>query len=134
MRLVLTTVLASIVACTATVGETLLRCDDCEEVRVSRVFDGDTFDTPSGRVRLFGVDTPELGDRCAAEAASRMNELAGNSVRLEDGPRLADQFGLIALISRGYGLTTWGFWILFLLPILVVGSKKILPTLIRRAE
>ena len=47
---------------------------------------------------------------------------------------LAEQFGLIALISRGYGLTTWGFWILFLLPILVVGSKKILPTLIRRAE
>lgn len=38
---------------------------------------------------------------------------------------LADRFGLIALISRGYGLTTWGFWILFLLPILVVGSRRI---------
>jgi uncharacterized membrane protein YkvI len=38
---------------------------------------------------------------------------------------LADQFGLIALISRGYGLTTWGFWILFLLPILVVGTRRI---------
>jgi uncharacterized membrane protein YkvI len=39
---------------------------------------------------------------------------------------LADRFGLIALISRGYGLTTWGFWILFLLPILVVGTRRIL--------
>jgi len=38
---------------------------------------------------------------------------------------LADRFGLVALISRGYGLTTWAFWILFLLPILIVGTRRI---------
>ena len=80
-------------ACASPTAETLLRCDDCPKFRVSRVIDGDTLDTPSGRVRLFGVDTPEAGERCAAEATSRMNELAGNSVRLEDGPRLTGQFG-----------------------------------------
>jgi|TARA_B100000809_G_scaffold265344_1_gene323861 micrococcal nuclease len=93
IRFTLIVILASIVACATTVQETLLRCDECEQVRVSRVIDGDTFETASGRLRLFGADTPEVGEQCAAEATGRMNELAGNSVRLEDGPRLADQFG-----------------------------------------
>ena len=93
MRFVLIAILTFIIACTITVEETLLQCDDCEEVRVSRVIDGDTVDTPSGRVRLFGVDTPEIGESCASEATGRLNELAGNSVRLEEGPRLTDQFG-----------------------------------------
>ncbi len=39
---------------------------------------------------------------------------------------LADRFGLIALISQGYGLITWGYWIFFLLPVLIVGSWRIL--------
>ena len=60
---------------------------------MDRVIDGDTLDTPSGRVRLFGIDTPELGEACATEATNRLSELAGDSVRLEDGPRLFDQFG-----------------------------------------
>ena len=93
MRLVLTAVLGAIVACSSTLGETSLRCDDCDEVRVDRVIDGDTFDTPSGRVRLFGIDTPERGERCATEAANRLSQLSGGSVRLEDGPRLTDRFG-----------------------------------------
>ncbi len=38
---------------------------------------------------------------------------------------MADRFGLVKLISDGYGLTTYAFWLLFLLPILVVGSRKI---------
>ena len=71
----------------------MLRCDDCGEVRVDRVIDGDTLDAPSGRIRLFGIDTPELGQRCASEATERLSELAGNSVRLQDGPRITDQFG-----------------------------------------
>ncbi|MEC8855953.1 MAG: thermonuclease family protein [Chloroflexota bacterium] len=93
MRLALITILVTIVACTTPIEETLLQCDDCPEVRVSRVIDGDTLETPSRRVRLFGVDTPEAGERCASEATSRINELARNSVRLEEGPRLTDQFG-----------------------------------------
>ena len=58
-----------------------------------RVVDGDTFDTPSGRIRLFGVDTPETDQRCSLEATNRLNELVGDSVRLEDGPRLTVQIG-----------------------------------------
>ncbi len=38
---------------------------------------------------------------------------------------LADRIGLIGLISKGYGLITWGYWIFFLLPVLVVGCWKI---------
>ena len=37
---------------------------------------------------------------------------------------LADRFGLVALISQGYGLITWGFWVLFLLPVIVIGSWR----------
>ena len=38
---------------------------------------------------------------------------------------MADRFGLVKLISDGYGLITYGFWALFLLPILVIGSWRI---------
>ncbi len=39
------------------------------------------------------VDTPERGQRCATEATERLRELAGSTVRLEDGPRLTDTYG-----------------------------------------
>lgn len=73
--------------------ESTLRCIDCVEVEVDRVIDGDTLDTSRGRVRLFGVDTPERGERCASEATNRLRSLAGGSVQLEDGPRATDSFG-----------------------------------------
>ncbi len=38
---------------------------------------------------------------------------------------IADLFGLIQLISNGYGYITWAFWIVFLIPLLVIGSWKI---------
>ena len=38
------------------------------------------------RVRLFGVDTPEQGERCYSEATERLKELAGDTVRVELGP------------------------------------------------
>ena len=60
---------------------------------MERVIDGDTFNTPSGRVRLFGTDTPELGEPCSTKAANRLSELAGSAVRLENGPRVTDPFG-----------------------------------------
>ena len=44
--------------------ETSLCCEECQLLSVSRIIDGDTFDSPSGRVRLFGVDTPERQEPC----------------------------------------------------------------------
>lgn len=66
---------------------TVLCCEECPVLRVSRVIDGDTFDTPGGRVRLFGVDTPERDERCYAEATRRFSRLAGSKMRVEAGPR-----------------------------------------------
>ena len=90
-------VLLALTAC-AFVGsdeeETALRCADCRKFQVGRVFDGDTVISPSDRVvRLFGVDAPEEGQRCAAEATKRLRELAGTTIRLEDGPTPTDEFG-----------------------------------------
>lgn len=38
---------------------------------------------------------------------------------------LADRFGLIALIERGYGWITYGYWLLFLAPILGLGVWRV---------
>ena len=57
------------------------------------MIDGDTFYSPTSRVRLFGVDTPERGEKCYGEATKGLKELAGQAVRLEAGPRSQDQFG-----------------------------------------
>ena len=62
-------------------------------MHVSGVIDGDTLDTPEGRVRLFGVDTPERGERCYSQAASALRQLAGRAVRVEHGPRSVDPGG-----------------------------------------
>lgn len=63
-------------------------------------------------------------------AMSHWNRLAAAGIILFASVWLADRFGLVALISRGYGVITWGYWLLFLAPILVVGFRKIvlLPT------
>lgn len=89
-------VLVALLACTSISDsnrDTTLRCIDCVEVDVDRVIDGDTLDTSQGRVRLFGVDTPERGEACFSEATNMLRSLAGNIVRLEDGPRTTDSFG-----------------------------------------
>ena len=39
---------------------------------------------------------------------------------------LANTLGLINLISKGYGLITWGFWIIFLIPVLTLGVNRII--------
>jgi endonuclease YncB( thermonuclease family) len=72
---------------------TVLCCEECRSISVSRIIDGDTFDSPVGRVRLFGVDTPERGERCYRQATGRLDELAGNAVRVEPGPRDRDRSG-----------------------------------------
>ena len=73
--------------------DTEICCEDCETLTVTRVIDGDTLVSPMGRVRLYGVDTPEVGQRCADEATDRLRGLAGDTVRAEPGPRSNDQYG-----------------------------------------
>lgn len=70
-----------------------LRCQDCPVMIVTRVIDGDTFNSPVGRVRLFGIDTPERGTPCFNEATEGLRQLAGREVRVERGPRWMDPVG-----------------------------------------
>ena len=71
--------------------------DQRVEVMVDRVIDGDTLDVLSAftgiRVRLFGVDTPERGERCFEEATARLVALAGTTVTLLPDERLQDGNG-----------------------------------------
>jgi endonuclease YncB( thermonuclease family) len=71
-------------------------------VVVQRVIDGDTLVLVDGtRVRLLGIDTPEVGrngqpDECgAAEATAALNALAGagSAIRLELDEQAEDRFG-----------------------------------------
>ena len=66
---------------------------DCQLVDVTKVIDGDTLDTSVGRVRFFGVDTPERGKSCFQEASDFTRMVAGSKVRLETGPRRTDRYG-----------------------------------------
>ena len=38
---------------------------------------------------------------------------------------IANAVGLIGLIAKGYGVITWGYWIIFVIPILTIGVKRI---------
>jgi len=69
-----------------------------ERVTVERVIDGDTldvrsFDGSALRARLFGVDVPEIGERCADEAAAQLQSLARVAVRVLADQRLEDGGG-----------------------------------------
>lgn len=83
-------VLLVVAACSADAN---LQCPTCPTVQVIRVIDGDTFDSSIGTIRLFGVDTPEKGQPCYAEAAERLEELLGSTARVQNGPRLVDRYG-----------------------------------------
>ena len=72
--------------------QTVINCAGCPLVDVTRVIDGDTIDTSIGRVRFYGIDTPERGEACFSEATAATERLTGSQVRLEDGPRLTDSF------------------------------------------
>jgi len=39
---------------------------------------------------------------------------------------IANKIGLVSLIAKGYGALTWGYWIIFVIPIITIGFKKIL--------
>ncbi|MDA0735482.1 MAG: thermonuclease family protein [Chloroflexi bacterium] len=74
---------------------TIICCSDCMDIGMDRVIDGDTFKSANARIRLFGVDTPERGEKCFTEATERFKELAGDTVRVEFGPRHEDNYGRI---------------------------------------
>jgi endonuclease YncB( thermonuclease family) len=71
--------------------------EDLERAHVQEVIDGDTIDVRLNgrtvRVRYFGVDTPERGDRCFREAADRNETLIGGTVLLLSDARLQDANG-----------------------------------------
>lgn len=74
------------------------------------VVDGDTIDVTLGgaeeRVRLYGVDTPERGDPCFFEAATRTEALTRGGVLLEPGPRARDRYGrLLAYVYTPDGVS-----------------------------
>ena len=72
---------------------TTIQCPDCPTMTVSRVIDGDTFQSPVGPIRLFGLDTPEKGERCFSRATTGLRHLAEDTVRVEPGPRARDPGG-----------------------------------------
>jgi len=83
---------------------TTLCCSDCPAIPVLRVIDGDTFATTGDqRVRLFGVDTPERGEKCYREATARLRELAGGEVRVELGRSRWTRSFSSAAPARGRG-------------------------------
>ena len=84
--------------------ETTLCCQGCPSLEVTRVIDGDTLVSGANRIRLYGVDAPEVGQPCWSEAAERLGRMAGGSVRLEAGPRSRDRFGrLLAYVYSEAG-------------------------------
>ena len=89
-------------------------------VPVKKVVDGDTLDVRIGgrteRVRVIGVDTPEVGECYATEATRRLTALiAKRQVRLVAGSVVLSS--IVALLL----LLTYRSPILWLAPLLVVG-------------
>ena len=72
--------------------QTTLCCTACRPVTVGKTIDGDTIDSSEGRIRLFGIDAPEIGEHCYKEAKTELRKLSGNRIRVEEGPRSTDNF------------------------------------------
>ena len=90
------------IACAASTTESVgLDPGPIREAQVVRVIDGDTLDVliagTRHRIRLFGVNTPERGERCYEAAAERTRHLSGDMVRVESGPRSEDRYGRLLL-------------------------------------
>ena len=96
--LLATLIVSLFIACAASnTGSGVLDTRAIKEAQVVQVIDGDTLDLliagTKYRVRLFGVDTPERGERCYEEATERTRHLSGDMVRVESGPRSQDRYG-----------------------------------------
>ena len=81
-----------------------------QQATVVRVVDGGTIDvTIDGeeyRVRYYGIETPESGEKCFEEAKARNAELLGTTVRLESDARDQDEQGrLLRYVFNENGLS-----------------------------
>jgi endonuclease YncB( thermonuclease family) len=88
-------ILAAIACAAPSYAPTTTSCPDCPLIPVDRVIDGETLDSAGDTVRLYGVNAPDRGYGCYQEATARLRELAGDSVRLELGPRKKDSSGRV---------------------------------------
>jgi micrococcal nuclease len=103
---------------------TVLRYENTSSLQraeVVNVIDGDTLDVridgEEQRLRYYGVDTPEKGNRCFDEARKRNKALAGDTILLLPDARDTDRYGRIlryvftedglsideSLVAEGYG-------------------------------
>ena len=68
-----------------------------KQVEVDEVLDGDTIDVLldgiKTRIRYFGIDTPERGEKCYREARDRNEHLIGDTVLLLEDRRNEDEGG-----------------------------------------
>jgi len=80
---------------TTNTADTTAQANGSAAVRVERIVDGDTFVLASGeRVRLIGIDTPEIGEAGAAEATAFLSDLVLNQyVWLTTSGNDTDRFG-----------------------------------------
>jgi micrococcal nuclease len=64
-------------------------------VIVSYVSDGDTFKLSTGEtIRLIGLNTPEIGQKCSSEATNKLKELVlGKEITLKQDVDNKDQYG-----------------------------------------
>ncbi len=81
-----------------------------QQAMVVRVIDGGTIDvTIDGeerRVRYYGVEAPENGEKCFEESKARNTELLGATVRLEPDARDQDEHGrLLRYVFTDDGLS-----------------------------
>lgn len=90
-----------------------VRCGDptgMQRAVVTHIVDGDTLDVlvdgREERVRLYGVDTTERGERCFRDATDRLEQLAGTEVLLSPDARDRDRYGrLLRYVYRPDGLS-----------------------------
>lgn len=85
---------------------------ETERCVVTRIVDGDTFDCRGGpRVRLIGIDTPELSQvPYGAQASEALAELmpVGTEVALERDVELRDRYGRrLAYVWRDGAMVNW---------------------------
>ncbi len=100
-------------ACPGRGGAAPVFCADTsgmEAASVVKVIDGDTLDvTLAGReerIRIFGIDTPERGDRCFSEATALLKALAWHELRVLTDARKVDRNGrLLRYVYQPGGLS-----------------------------